>query len=154
MALHIVRHGSAGSRPYPHGDDLERPLDQRGRDQADRLVQYFAPGNVRAVWSSMAARCIQTISPLAEARGLEVSTFRELTEGATPIDLIELLRAEAHVAGDLVMCSHGDVIPDVIGRLYRDGMSVVGARGCEKGSVWSLQTKGRDILRATYTAKP
>jgi len=154
MALHLVRHGSAGKRPYPHGDDLDRPLDQRGLDQASSLAKYFSSINVRAIWSSVASRCIHTVRPLADSIGLEVDTFRELTEGAPPIDLIELLKAQAHLDGDLVLCSHGDLIPEAINTLYRDGMAVVGARGCEKGSVWTLHTLGRDIVKATYTAKP
>ena len=154
MALHIVRHGSAGSRPYANGDDLDRPLDTRGREQATRIAQYFESAQVRAIWSSIATRCVETLEPLAAAHGIEIATFRELTEGAPPIDLIEMLRSNAHREGDLVMCSHGDLIPEVINALYRDGMSVVGARGCGKGSIWTLHTRGRDILRATYTAKP
>jgi len=154
MALHIVRHGSAGSRPYANGDDLERPLDMRGREQATRVANHFASADVREIWSSLATRCIETVEPLASDHEINIATFRELTEGAAPIDVIEMLRTHAHLEGDLVMCSHGDLIPEVINALYRDGMSVVGARGCEKGSVWTLHTRGRDILRATYTAKP
>ncbi len=153
MALHLVRHGSAGSRPHPHGDDLDRPLDQRGLEQAVRLAAHFEAFPVRAVWSSLALRCVDTVRPLAESIELPVETFRELTEGARPINLVEMLRSQAHLDGDLVLCSHGDLIPEVINTLYRDGMAVVGARGCEKGSVWTLHTKGRDIVKATYTAR-
>jgi len=154
MALHIVRHGSAGSRTYANGDDLERPLDMRGREQAAQLAQHFASADVTAVWSSVATRCIETVEPLAAAHEVDVITFRELTEGASPIDMIEMLRSHTDLKGDLVMCSHGDLIPEVINTLYREGMHVVGARGCAKASIWTLHTRGRDILRATYTAKP
>ena len=80
--------------------------------------------------------------------------MRVLTEGARPVDVLELLRGEAAVDGDLVLCSHGDLIPEVLNRLLRNGMTVVGARGCEKGSIWSLETKGRDIVRGSYLASP
>ena len=68
--------------------------------------------------------------------------------------LLELMRTEALIEGDLVMCSHGDLIPEVLNRLLREGMSVIGGRGCEKGSVWTLEVRGRDIVSGTYTATP
>ena len=52
------------------------------------------------------------------------------------------------------MCSHGDLIPEVLNRLPREGMSVIGGRSCEKGSVWTLEVRGRDIVSGTYTATP
>ena len=64
------------------------------------------------------------------------------------------MRAEALIKGDLIMCSHGDLIPEVLNRLLREGMSVIGGRGCEKGSVWTLEVRGRDIVSGTYNATP
>ncbi len=136
------------------GDDLDRSLTAAGRDQATALATWFAGHPLIAVWSSLAVRCIETVSPLAEAHGLEVVPKRELTEGAASIDLVELLRCEAAKPDDLILCSHGDLIPEVLNRLLREGMAVVGGRGCEKGSIWSLETRGRDIVRGVYTARP
>ena len=56
--------------------------------------------------------------------------------------------------GDLVLCSHGDLIPEVLDPLLREGMVIIGGRGCEKGSIWSLDARGRDIVSGTYTARP
>ncbi len=154
MVLHLVRHGAAGSRPYDHGDDLKRPLDQRGLVQAVDLVRHFEGVDLRAVWSSVATRCVDTVRPTAQAHGLEVDARRELLEGSKPAALIELMRSEAHNDGDILMCSHGDLIPEVINTLLRDGMSMIGQRGCEKGSVWTIETRGRDLVRATYVAQP
>ncbi|MEM8707054.1 MAG: phosphoglycerate mutase family protein [Actinomycetota bacterium] len=154
MPLHLVRHASAGDRSRWGGDDLERPLDERGRDQADAIDRFFADHDVRGVWSSLATRCAQTIAPTAARHGFSVELRRELTEGARPNDLLELLREEALVDGDLVLCSHGDLIPEVLNRLLREGMSVIGGRGCEKGSIWTLDVRGRDIVSGTYTAVP
>lgn len=133
---------------------MERPLDQRGREQADRLMTAFADVSLRAVWSSIAVRCIETVGPTARAHDLEVETRREATEGANPVELLELLRSQAHLPDDLIVCSHGDLIPEAIGALLREGMSLIGPRGCEKGSIWTLETRGRDIVRASYEASP
>lgn len=153
--IHLVRHASAGHRnAFDDGDDLVRPLDERGHEQAAALAAFLADAPIRAVWSSMATRCVQTVDPLAAAHGLIVEQRRELTEGARSVLLLELMRDEVLAAGDIVMCSHGDLIPEVLNRLLRDGMSVIGGRGCEKGSVWSLEARGRDIVSGSYTAAP
>ena len=155
MTIHLVRHGSAGHRTaVDDGDDLVRPLDERGRAQAEALVGFFAEVDLRAVWSSTATRCLQTVAPLAAARHLVVEERGELTEGARSMLLLDMLRQEILRDGDLVMCSHGDLIPDVVNRLLREGMRVVGGRGCDKGSVWSLEARGRDIVRGIYSAAP
>lgn len=102
----------------------------------------------------MATRCVQTVAPLAAAHGLAVEERGELTEGARSVHLLELMRDQALIELDIVLCSHGDLIPEVLNRLLRDGMTVTGGRGCEKGSVWSLEVRGRDIVSGTYTAAP
>jgi 8-oxo-dGTP diphosphatase len=153
VTLHLVRHATAGHRSPFDDDDLGRQLSEVGHEQARALAGFFAEMPVRAVWSSLAERCLQTAAPVAAQHGLDVVPQRFLTEGGRSVDFMEALRAEAAVDGDIVMCSHGDMIPDVLSRLLREGLSVVGPRGCEKGSVWSLETRGRDIVRATYTAR-
>ena len=154
MPLHLVRHAAAGDRSRFDGDDLERPLSERGHEQAAAIDRFFADHAVRGVWSSMATRCQQTIAPVAASHGLTVEVRRELTEGARPNDLLELMREQALLDDHLILCSHGDLIPEVLNRLLREGMSIIGGRGCEKGSIWTLEARGRDIVSGTYTATP
>ncbi len=155
VTLHLVRHAHAGDRSRWAGDDdLGRPLSETGLEQAAAIDRWFADRPVRAVWSSHAVRCAQTVAPLADRLGLEVERRDELTEGARSALLLELLRTEALVEGELVLCSHGDLIPEVLNTLLREGMVVIGGRGCEKASIWSLDVRGRDIVSATYTARP
>lgn len=154
VSLYLVRHASALDRSRWGLDDLERPLDSRGAVQADAVTAHFAAHDLRGVWSSQAIRCVDTVAGTADAHGLTPELRAELTEGASPNTLFELLREETSAEGDLVMCSHGDLIPEVLNRLLRQGMSVLGARGCEKGSIWELETRGRDITRGRYTAAP
>lgn len=154
MSVHLVRHASAGDRSRWSGDDLDRPLDERGAEQARRLADHLGEAPIRAVWSSIAARCVDTVAPLADRLGVPVETRRELTEGARHGDLFELVRSAATEEGDLVMCSHGDLIPEVLNRLLREGMRVTGTRGCAKGSVWTLGVDGRAITHGAYVARP
>jgi phosphohistidine phosphatase SixA len=153
VTLYLVRHATAGQRS-PFDNDLERQLSDVGHEQAAALTEFFAEMPVRSVWSSLATRCFQTVRSIAAHHGLEVVPQHFLTEGARPVDFLEALRAESSLKGDLVLCSHGDLIPEVLSRLLREGLTVVGSRGCEKGSVWSIETRGRDMVRASYTARP
>jgi 8-oxo-(d)GTP phosphatase len=101
----LVRHASAGDRQAWEGDDLDRPLDDRGRGQAHELVLRLAAFPIDAIYSSPAVRCVKTVEPLAGARGLGVIGRDELVEERQSEEGAELLR---RLAGqDVVICGHG-----------------------------------------------
>jgi 8-oxo-dGTP diphosphatase len=105
MPLLLVRHASAGDRDDWDGDDRDRPLDDRGRKQAEELVERLAPYAIEAILSSPARRCVDTVEPLARARGLELEERPELSEELQHTEGIVLVRS---VAGrDVVVCGHG-----------------------------------------------
>ena len=62
-------------------DDQLRPLDKKGRRQAQKLAAELATEDVRRVVSSPYVRCVQTVEPLAAALGLEVELDDRLAEG-------------------------------------------------------------------------
>ena len=151
-ALYVVRHAKAGIRAAWSGPDEERPLTRRGRKQARRLVERFQGLDIQRILSSPFARCMQTVEPLAEARGLPVEVATELREGAS-VD--ELLRGLA-TFGDrpMVVCGHGTEIRSMIDRLEAGGATIEGARGIAKGSVWVLDREGERIVAAQYLPAP
>ena len=61
MPLLLVRHASAGDRTTWEGDDRERPLDDRGRRDADELVEQLASFHVQAILTSPYRRCVETV---------------------------------------------------------------------------------------------
>ncbi len=151
MAVYLIRHANAGVRGTVCADDLERPLDKRGIAQAKALAEAFEPVDLDAIHASRALRCLQTVGGIAASHGLEIIGEDALTEGTSMAEATELCRRS--VGGkNAALCSHGDVIPAIISQLMRDGMTVSGARGCEKGSIWLLETRGRDIVRGRYFA--
>jgi 8-oxo-(d)GTP phosphatase len=151
-ALYVVRHAKAGIRAAWSGPDEERPLTRRGRKQARRLVERFQGLDIQRILSSPFVRCMQTVEPLAEARGLPVEVATELREGAS-VD--ELLRGLA-TFGDrpTVVCGHGTEIRSMIDRLEAGGATIEGARGIAKGSVWVLDREGERIVAAHYLPAP
>ena len=101
----LVRHGSAGDRAAWDGDDGERPLDERGLRQAEALVELITSYEIDRILSSPAIRCVQTIEPLARARGLAIDVREELAEGRQWAEGGEIVRRLA--ASDAVICGHG-----------------------------------------------
>lgn len=148
MKLYLVRHAHAGSRA---GDrhDMYRQLSGRGRTEADEIATALAGANVGAVISSPATRCVQTVEPLAVTLGLEVLEDKRLWEDADIGEAIDVLRANT---GDgAVLCSHGNIIPEMLHWLMQDGMTTKG-RGCAKGSVWTLTYRAGAFQKARYRA--
>ncbi|HEY1514101.1 MAG TPA: phosphoglycerate mutase family protein [Gaiellaceae bacterium] len=101
----LVRHASAGDREAWPGDDMQRPLDERGRVQARGLVARLEEFQIGAIYSSPAVRCLETVEPLAAARGLVVVVRAELGESRQWEDGGTLLKQLAEA--DAVVCGHG-----------------------------------------------
>jgi 8-oxo-(d)GTP phosphatase len=111
--LILVRHASAGDREDWPGDDRMRPLDERGRRQAQRLVETLAGFEITRVISSPSIRCMQTVEPLAAALGLSVDLYGELGEHRQTGEGVELVRSLA--GEDVAACVHGGLSEAVFG---------------------------------------
>lgn len=150
MALLLVRHADAVSRDGWLDPDELRPLTDKGRGQARALVPAFADFKVETIRSSPSVRCIETVAPLAAARSLDIAQDLDLAEGASR-RAVALVRSLAGT--DAVLCSHGDVIPEVLAELAGDdGVDLGPNPRSQKGSVWLLEPAdepGR-FRRATY----
>lgn len=147
--LLLVRHASAGERGSGP-NDLERPLDVRGRSQSEALpailVPHVAPERTREgvaarstpvdVRSSPARRCIDTVRPLAATLGTEVVVDSALIEGC---DVDALHRRIAALTVPTVWSSHGDVIPELLAMLARRGLDLGPSPSCRKASTWVVQ---------------
>ena len=156
MSILVVRHGSAGNRLAWEGDDADRPLDPRGAAQAASLAEAFADFPVSVVLSSRAVRCQQTVLPLARRAGLEVAPDPVLYEGASlqALRLVETLARDDDQNDATVLCSHGDVISEMLHNLMLTGVPTHGDRGCAEGSVWELSCRGGVVVEGRYHHPP
>jgi len=153
----VVRHGSAGSRSGWEGDDSLRPLDDCGRLQAEELVRLLAHFDPTRIESADFVRCRQTVEPLAEALGLPISGEPLLSELGYPGHEAETerhVRAVGGVHGTVVLCSQGDVIPDLLGRLAEEDAVDLPGNGTKKGSTWALTFQAERLVSAEYFAPP
>lgn len=150
MAVYLVRHAVAVGRSSWNHADEKRPLTPKGRRQAKALLRLFEGTDVRRILSSPAVRCRDTVTPLAESRRLEVVDTHELFEGQGARKALELLVEAAARKGDSVLCAHGDLIPELIRRLDRDGVKLESGLQYAKGSTWELQVTDDKIVRGLY----
>jgi 8-oxo-(d)GTP phosphatase len=126
LPLLLVRHASAGDRAAWEGDDRDRPLDKRGRRDADDLVARLAHFEFDSILTSPYRRCLDTVHPLARARKLEVDVREELGEERQWEDGTELVRSLA--GRDVVVCGHGglDAVVPVAPKWKKGAVFVLG----------------------------
>ncbi len=151
VTVYLVRHATAGTRNHADPNDHERHLDENGLLQARMLVELLAEARVTWIASSPSPRCMETVEPLAAKRSLDVKPREALHESSDIDDAWTLLEKAAQRKGDAVLCSHGDIIPDLIRRAQMRGMDVPGKSGCSKGSVWTLEWDSDHFARGVYT---
>ena len=144
----LIRHVEAGDRDRWSGDDSLRPLTPRGWRQAHALVDQLPEMTVVRILSSPYVRCVQTVEPLAAARGLTVEPTDDLAEGAGHGPLRRLLGE----VGDAALCTHGDVLHDLLEWLDRHGVALDG--GMAKGSTWVLDTIHGEVVAARHLPPP
>jgi 8-oxo-(d)GTP phosphatase len=134
----LVRHGRAGDRDEWTGDDRLRPLDKRGRRQADAMVAPLAGYALSRLVSSPYVRCVQTLEPLSARLGLPVEHDPAIAEGV-PVQkargLIDRLGP-----GPVVLCTHGDVVEALVGE----------GEPKKKGSTWLLARRNGAVELVRY----
>jgi broad specificity phosphatase PhoE len=163
--LLLVRHARAGLRGTGP-EDLDRPLDERGRAQAEALPELLRPflagpgtgitdgsatGPSADLLSSPARRCVETLAPLARALGRSVDVDDALVEGC---EVHALLARIEQLRGPTVWASHGDVIPELLGLLARRGLDLGNDPRCAKGSTWVIGIAGGIARTARYLPPP
>jgi broad specificity phosphatase PhoE len=147
MAVLVVRHAKAGDRERWSGPDEDRPLTDAGMIQADALVGVLAEFRVERILSSPYLRCTQTVVPLASALGLPVEPTDDLAEGAGGAG--RRLVASLTGPADTVLCTHGDVLYDLL-----SGLDLPWNSPMKKASTWVLEVESGRVTTARYLPPP
>ena len=143
MAIYVVRHAKAGERRVWSGDDIDRPLSKIGWTQSHALAARLSTREPTTLLSSPYVRCVQTLEPLAELTGLDITIEPRICEYEPFEPVLELL---AEVPDRAVLCSHGDIIPATIAALERRGMEITSQADWRKASVWVIKRSKRGRL--------
>lgn len=149
MALHLVRHAKAGSRPDWGQPDELRPLTEAGRVQADALAGKLLPFPIQRILTSRYVRCVQTVEPLAAGCDVEIEEVPALAEEADIEATWALLEELAAAGTEAVLCSHGNIIGPLLDRLHRRGVHLDADEwSCKKGSIWRVEVEDGAFARA------
>jgi 8-oxo-dGTP diphosphatase len=150
--LYLVRHADAGQRSHWKGPDASRPLSHRGERQADGLADLLTDDGITRLLASPSTRCVQTLEPLGKRLGLAVEPDERLAEGRGAGGALEL--ADELAGTGSVLCSHGDVIPDVLEALVRDGVKLRDDLRWQKASTWVLSRDSGRLAKGRYLPPP
>ncbi len=147
-----MRHARAGSRSHWTGDDRKRPISPKGEKQAAKLVTQFEKLPVSAVYSSPYLRCMQTVEPLARARGLTLEQSTDLQEGRGLTGLYVFFN-NPELDG-VVLCTHGDLVWELVEDLTSRRILPAFREQFEKGSTWVVEVHDGAPTGARYIAAP
>lgn len=154
--LLLVRHAVAGHKSRWPGEDALRPLSGRGWRQAgdvDRLMVLFGVDRVHA---AMPLRCHQTVEAASTRLGTGPVVEPLLSEkdyAGAEAAAVARLREIAAAGGVPVVCSQGQVIPDLLSRLV--GADELGdPPSAKKGSTWLLSFAADTSLVGAFHIPP
>lgn len=148
----LIRHAQAGARSEWKKDDMLRPLSAKGKQQARQLAKVASEWAPQRVLSSPWVRCIETVAPLGKQIGLQVEVSKALGEGSTA-EAVKLVRSLSDEK--VALCTHGDVIPEVLVALADEDRLDLGPRPKQqKASIWILEASNGRFTRARYLPPP
>jgi 8-oxo-dGTP diphosphatase len=136
-----MRHASAGDRLPSPSEDRARRLDRTGRKDARMLPRVLAEHAIDRIVTSPHARSLETVEPIARARGLEIECREALAPDASRVDTVKLLEGLPESA---LVCTHREVIE----RLFD------GEIRCEKGGTWVLEPRHGRRVPVEYLPPP
>jgi 8-oxo-(d)GTP phosphatase len=152
-SLYLVRHAKAKNRLKWRDPDHLRPLTKAGLEQAEALPGLYEGQPFERLLTSPSLRCVQTLEPLAEARGLPLELAEELREGAPLGEALELMLTLAH-DGPAALCTHADVMMDTIEELFAGGVRLDGPLEFRKAATWILEVRERTFTGGRYLPPP
>jgi len=152
IAVYVVRHAKAGDRADWAGDDRQRPLTKSGMRQAEALADLLEDEPIDNVLSSPFIRCVQTVQPLATKRKLPVEPRKDLEEGSGGESILRLV--QEFKGRNVVLCTHGDLVEELLEQLIQKGLVPRSRANMEKGSTWVLEETAGKISGARYLAAP
>ena len=153
-----VRHAHAHQRRNWVGDDDLRPLDKKGRRQAEMLVPMLAPYHPTAIYCAPPQRCQQTAAPLADELGMDIAinkAFGDDVFDAAPDDARAAFQRVVDGGGVPVIVSQGLTIPGIIESYAPKFITTpIEDLKFKKASVWVLSFNDGELTGADYLASP
>ena len=153
--LIIVRHTKALERGDWDDDDSKRTLDERGVVQSEQLIQHLEPFGIDEIYSSDYIRCIQTVTPLAQSRGLKITEIPNLNEENFELDperAISFANAVKQDEKNILICSHNPVIPTMLRGILNTKLKNKDLIKLEPGDAWIVHRVRGEIVGLDFLA--
>lgn len=151
-----IRHAHAHQRETWGGNDDKRPLDKKGRRQAEMLIPMLLPFKPTAIYSALPDRCQATALPLADELGLDINVDKLFGDDAWHKDMTSSKARFMDVVNDggvPVIIGQGTIIPDMVAWLSANGTLPIDTEiKSKKGSVWVLSFHDGQLSGADYLA--
>ena len=150
--LLLVRGAAALPREQWLQAEHDRPLAPEGESMARSLGGLGAFFEIDRILSAPAARCMETVEPLARTETLRVEASVDLADGR----IREAMGLIEHARGTgTVLCTHEDVVSGVLSALAAQDRTVVEPHpGRRRGSVWALSGDHARYTSAYYLPLP
>jgi exopolyphosphatase/guanosine-5'-triphosphate,3'-diphosphate pyrophosphatase len=149
VKIYLIRNGRAVPRDEWKGEELLRPLGERGEAEARAIAEHLADAGITRVVAAPELRCQQTVEPLARAARRSVHADERLAAGTEVEKALEVL--PSFESGPVALCTHAETILGLL-RFFELGEAEArdGRVPCRKGSIWVLQGFGRTPTSASY----
>jgi 2,3-bisphosphoglycerate-dependent phosphoglycerate mutase len=98
LTVLLVRHATPVFPGSSGLDDHQRPLTPDGMRHAQTLADGLEETRIHAIYSSPYSRAIQTVTPLAQSRSLQVQTIPDFREHALAGELLPNWRESLEMA--------------------------------------------------------
>jgi 8-oxo-dGTP diphosphatase len=147
---YLIRHADAGDKHHWAGPDDARPLSLPGQLEAHGLLGRLRDYPITRILTSPAVRCQHTVAPLSQRRAVPIEVAEDLAVDA-PAARLGALVADLTLQ-TAVLCTHGEVISQLMRQLAAGGVPLSGPLGWDKGSTWVLDTSDGVVTTARYLA--
>ena len=151
--LIILRHTKSLERGDWDEADSLRTLDETGFDQAQLLIKHLAPFAIDELYTSDYTRCVQTVTPLAHARGISITTVPSLNEESFELDpekAISFANALKQDEKNILICSHNPVIPSMLRGILNTKLKNKDLIKLEPGDAWIVHRVRGEIVGLDY----
>lgn len=151
--LIILRHTKALERGDWDDEDSLRTLSEVGLDQAQFLINHLKPFAINEIYTSNYTRCVQTVTPIAHARGLamtQVPSLNEATFEEDPLRSISFANALKQDQKNILICSHNPVIPTMLRGILNTKLKKRDLIKLEPGDAWIVHRVRGEIVGLDY----
>jgi 8-oxo-dGTP diphosphatase len=128
-------------------------LSEVGFDQSQLLIKHLEPFAIDEIYTSDYVRCVQTVTPLAHARGLSVTQVPSLNEETfeeDPMRSISFANALKQDEKNILICSHNPVIPTMLRGILNTKLKNRDLIKLEPGDAWIVHRVRGEIVGLDY----